>query len=66
MQPINKIILKRFSSQLAFIKKVGVVGAGQMGVGIGLVAASLAKRQVVLLDYNAGQLQKSLKFIGTF
>jgi 3-hydroxybutyryl-CoA dehydrogenase len=47
------------------IQKVGVVGAGQMGIGIALVAA-LAKKSVCLVDQSPKQLEKGSKFIGMY
>jgi 3-hydroxyacyl-CoA dehydrogenase len=46
------------------IKQLGVVGAGQMGVGIAFVA-SMAKKQVILVDQSPKQLEKARKFIST-
>ncbi|KAJ3104548.1 hypothetical protein HDU97_009060 [Phlyctochytrium planicorne] len=46
------------------VKTVGVVGAGQMGVGIAHVAAHIAKiPNVLLLDSDQGQLAKGVKLI---
>ncbi|KAI8906348.1 3-hydroxyacyl-CoA dehydrogenase [Gorgonomyces haynaldii] len=42
---------------------VGVIGAGQMGIGIALVAALRAKQNVLVLDSNQSQIEKGLKFI---
>ncbi|KAJ1971471.1 hypothetical protein H4R33_007176, partial [Dimargaris cristalligena] len=45
------------------IRTVGVVGSGQMGTGIGLVAARNAGLAVRFYDQNAAQLTKSSQFI---
>jgi 3-hydroxybutyryl-CoA dehydrogenase len=45
------------------IKKVGVVGAGQMGIGIAQVASQVAKLNVVLMDVKQDILDKSLQFM---
>ncbi|KAI8929604.1 3-hydroxyacyl-CoA dehydrogenase [Entophlyctis helioformis] len=45
------------------IKTIGVIGAGQMGIGIAHVAAHVAKTQVIVLDSNQQQVEKGLKFI---
>ncbi|KAI8618498.1 3-hydroxyacyl-CoA dehydrogenase [Chytriomyces sp. MP71] len=45
------------------IKKIGVIGAGQMGIGIAQVSAQNAKTSVLLLDADENQLQKGLAFI---
>lgn len=44
------------------ISKVGIVGAGQMGIGIAFVSA-LAKKQVMILDSKTSQTDKGLVFI---
>uniref|UniRef100_A0A093XH42 Putative 3-hydroxybutyryl-CoA dehydrogenase n=1 Tax=Talaromyces marneffei PM1 TaxID=1077442 RepID=A0A093XH42_TALMA len=46
----------------AEVKKLGVIGAGQMGLGIALVAAQKAEVPVVLIDNSEAGLQKGLKF----
>lgn len=51
--------LFRFST----VKSFGVVGSGQMGTGIAIVANRAAKLPVVLFDSNAASLQKSQKFV---
>ncbi|KAG0005560.1 hypothetical protein BGZ65_010796 [Modicella reniformis] len=45
------------------VKRVGVLGAGQMGLGIALVAANVSKLPVVLFDSNENQLSKGVKFM---
>lgn len=47
--------LFKFSS----VKSFGVIGSGQMGTGIAIVANRVAKLPVVLYDSNAAALQKS-------
>ncbi|KAI9229815.1 MAG: 3-hydroxyacyl-CoA dehydrogenase, partial [Piptocephalis tieghemiana] len=42
---------------------VGVLGAGQMGVGIALVAARYAKLPVTLVDISEKQLEKGMNFM---
>ncbi|KAJ2663459.1 hypothetical protein IWW48_001342 [Coemansia sp. RSA 1200] len=51
------------SSAAASIKGLSVVGAGQMGIGIGLVAARVAKLNVQFIDSSAEQLTKGLAFL---
>ncbi|KAG0093109.1 hypothetical protein BGZ93_003165 [Podila epicladia] len=51
------------SANLHGVKRVGVLGAGQMGLGIALVAANVSKLPVLLLDSNETQLNKGLKFM---
>ncbi|KAL6070974.1 3-hydroxybutyryl-CoA dehydrogenase [Balamuthia mandrillaris] len=45
------------------VRKVGVIGAGQMGAGIAQVAAQTAKLDVVLMDANEASIQKSMKLM---
>lgn len=46
----------------AEIKKLGVVGAGQMGLGIALVAARNAQVPVTLVDNSQASLDKGMAF----
>lgn len=53
------------SSRLAAaaqVKRLGVVGAGQMGLGIALVAAQRAQVPVTLVDSSEASLNKGLAF----
>ncbi|GAO46285.1 hypothetical protein G7K_0518-t1 [Saitoella complicata NRRL Y-17804] len=45
------------------LKHIGVIGAGQMGLGIALVAARVAKIPVSLVDSNQASIDKSMKFM---
>ncbi|GJC93682.1 3-hydroxyacyl-CoA dehydrogenase [Colletotrichum higginsianum] len=44
------------------VKRLGVIGAGQMGLGIALVAAQRAQIPVTLVDANKAALDKGLAF----
>ncbi|KAL2179006.1 3-hydroxyacyl-CoA dehydrogenase [Thermothelomyces heterothallicus CBS 202.75] len=46
----------------AEVKRLGVVGAGQMGLGIALVAAQKAQVPVTLVDSSQASLDKGLAF----
>ncbi|KZM28431.1 3-hydroxybutyryl-CoA dehydrogenase [Ascochyta rabiei] len=46
----------------AEVKKLGVIGAGQMGLGIALVAAQKARVSVSLIDSSQASIDKGLKF----
>ncbi|KAL4937403.1 hypothetical protein BDV06DRAFT_203009 [Aspergillus oleicola] len=46
----------------AEVKSLGVIGAGQMGLGIALVAAQKAGVPVTLVDNSQASLDKGLKF----
>lgn len=50
-------------SAAAHLRKVGVVGGGQMGTGIAKVAAHVASREVVVVDISEDVLDKSRKFV---
>nr|KAJ3420596.1 hypothetical protein HK105_005486 [Polyrhizophydium stewartii] len=45
------------------IESIGVIGAGQMGVGIAHVTAHVSKKPVILLDSNSEQLKKGVELI---
>jgi 3-hydroxybutyryl-CoA dehydrogenase len=51
--------LFRFSSMKSF----GVIGAGQMGTGIAIVANRVAKLPVLIYDSNPVSLKKSQSFV---
>lgn len=44
------------------VKTVGVIGSGQMGTGIGIVANMVAKTNVILID-NKSALKNSELFV---
>lgn len=52
---LKNLIVKGFSS----VKSFGVIGAGQMGTGIAIVASIVAKIPVVLYDSNDIALRNS-------
>ncbi|OHE96384.1 3-hydroxyacyl-CoA dehydrogenase [Colletotrichum orchidophilum] len=52
----------RVASATGGVKRLGVIGAGQMGLGIALVAAQRAQVQVTLVDANKAALDKGLAF----
>ncbi|KAJ2217444.1 hypothetical protein EV179_000594 [Coemansia sp. RSA 487] len=51
------------TSAAANVKSLCVVGAGQMGIGIGLVAARSANLNVQFIDSSPAQLAKGLAFL---
>ena len=53
------IMLLRYLYRFSTVKSFGVVGAGQMGTGIAIVANKVAKLPVVLYDSNEAALKKS-------
>ncbi|OLY79909.1 putative 3-hydroxybutyryl-CoA dehydrogenase [Smittium mucronatum] len=57
--------LSLVSKAVRDIQRLAVIGSGQMGTGIGLVAARYAKVKVQLVDSNPVQLNKGLSFIRT-
>ena len=58
------IIKQRFSLAKNF--KFGVVGGGQMGTGIAIVANKFAKVPVTIVDAYEPALDKSKKFIDSW
>jgi len=65
MAAVTSSVLTRALSTRAShgVQLLGVIGAGQMGIGIAQVAAQVAKVPVVVMDANSAQLQKQLKFM---
>jgi 3-hydroxybutyryl-CoA dehydrogenase len=57
-------IARHFSTTPAMfeVKKLGVIGAGQMGLGIALVAAQKALVNVTLVDNSQASLDKGMAF----
>jgi len=45
------------------ITTVGVIGAGQMGTGIALIAAVVAKKHVIIADVSSKQVDSALQFV---
>lgn len=62
----NASLIRAYSSSGHQVKTLGVIGAGQMGVGIALVAAQVGKLQVCLVDSKAEPLKRGTKFMGAF
>jgi len=58
-------VQSRKLSSSGSIKRVGILGAGQMGGGIAQVAAQVAGLDVLLMDNSQSSLDRSLKLIGT-
>lgn len=58
--------LRRFCSRTvngSGVKCVGIIGAGQMGVGIAITCAFIANRNVILVDSDQNSLDKGMKFV---
>ncbi|KAK5680447.1 hypothetical protein LTS10_007375 [Elasticomyces elasticus] len=55
---------RRSLVEAAEVKRLGVVGAGQMGLGIALVASRMARVPVVVVDNSQKSLDKGLAFAG--
>jgi 3-hydroxybutyryl-CoA dehydrogenase len=55
--------VRHFSSSSQLPRRVGVLGSGQMGTGIGLVAALTARLPVLMFDANPAALEKSKSFM---
>ena len=49
-------MLLRYLYRFSTVKSFGVIGSGQMGTGIAIVANKVAKLPVVLFDSNAAAL----------
>ncbi|KAI8994313.1 3-hydroxybutyryl-CoA dehydrogenase [Gaertneriomyces semiglobifer] len=55
--------VRQYSTSVSDVRKFAVVGAGQMGVGIAIVAAAKAGLDVTLVDSSQNQLDRAAKFI---
>jgi 3-hydroxybutyryl-CoA dehydrogenase len=57
-----------FKSAFGFstVRSFGVVGAGQMGTGIAIVANHVAKLPVTIYDSNLVSLRKSREFVNNW
>lgn len=53
------MIFSRVNALFSSVKSFGVIGAGQMGTGIAIVANRVAKLPVVVFDSNEIALKKS-------
>ncbi|KAK4179170.1 putative 3-hydroxybutyryl-CoA dehydrogenase [Triangularia setosa] len=66
----NRLSVRSYSSVVKHegardVKRLGVIGAGQMGLGIALVAAMKAQVPVTLVDSSQKSLDKGLVFADT-
>ncbi|KAK9376580.1 3-hydroxyacyl-CoA dehydrogenase [Lipomyces chichibuensis] len=52
------------TQRIGGVTQLGVIGAGQMGLGIAFVAALVSKVPVVLFDSSEASINKSLGFLG--
>lgn len=68
LKPTMRSGTRQFSSTAsraaAHVNSVGVVGAGQMGLGIALVAAQRAGVSVTIIDSSQASIDKGLSFAG--
>lgn len=56
-------MIKKVTRLFSAVKSFGVIGAGQMGTGIAIVASTVAKIPVVIYDSNDISLKKSEQFV---
>eukprot|EP00483_Globobulimina_turgida_P013041 UN13065 len=55
--------VRRFSDSVrSNIRTIGVVGGGQMGMGIAITGALYSKKNIIVMDNNKYALDKSLSF----
>ena len=57
---------RTFTTPPLLVNKVGIVGAGQMGTGIGIVASRVAGVQVSFVEPNKSNQKKSTDFIASW
>jgi 3-hydroxybutyryl-CoA dehydrogenase len=64
---MDQVLHRRYNSSDAAashnVKSLGVIGAGQMGSGIALVGARVAKLPVRLMDVNPAQIERGLNLM---
>lgn len=58
----RSLISQPASRTFSSIKHIGVIGAGQMGTGIGIVASRIAGLNVTMVDPTETSLNKSRDF----
>lgn len=58
--------MRTFTTPPLPVKRVGIVGAGQMGTGIGIVASRVAGLQVKFVEPNKANMGVSKDFISTW
>merc|ERR1719347_358250 len=57
------VTARRFSSSIrSAIDTIGVVGGGQMGMGIAITGALRANKKMIVMDSNSAALDKSMSF----
>ena len=62
-QLIQRSMTQRSTRAFSTVSHVGVIGAGQMGTGIGIVASRVAGLNVTMIDPYSASLDKSSKFV---
>lgn len=62
-QILHTHMIKKSIKFFSTVKSFGVIGAGQMGTGIAIVASTVAKIPVVIYDSNDISLKKSEQFV---
>jgi 3-hydroxybutyryl-CoA dehydrogenase len=58
--------LRTFTTPPLPVKRLGIVGAGQMGTGIGIVASRVAGLQVKFFEPNKNNMVHSKDFISSW
>ena len=62
-QLVQRSLTQRNTRAFSSVKHVGVIGAGQMGTGIGIVASRVAGLNVTMIDPHSSSLDKSSTFV---
>ena len=62
----SRTLIQPASRAFSSIKHVGVIGAGQMGTGIGIVASRIAGLNVTMIDPYEASLNKSRDFVANW
>jgi len=60
------MLINKISNLFSSVKAFGVVGSGQMGTGIAIVANRVANLNVTIYDSNQVALKKSQEFVASW
>lgn len=59
----HKVFARPFSTSIENVKRIGIIGAGQMGTGIGIVASRVAGLNVTFVDPKEAQLKSAERMV---
>ena len=65
-QLLQRSLTTKTQRALFSTRNIGVIGAGQMGTGIGIVASRVAGLNVTMVDPSESSLSKSEAFVANW